>query len=151
MTGKQSGGWDTTKLDGDNNKITVTNNSNYPIVAEFSYANLSATTFNQVASSTDVKGAFDTSNSSLKTKVENQTDTTTITYPFSITLNTCTTQLNQGEYYYYQGTDDGKYTNNIYFSLMGTPDRALSLNQDKVGKITVTIKPAGSTIKAEKP
>lgn len=150
VTGKQNGGWDVTKLDGDNNKISVTNNSNYPIVAEFSYANLSTSTFNQTPSATEVKGLFDMSNSSLKTKVANQSDTSTITYPVSLPLNTCTTNIQSGEYYYYQGTDDGSYQNNIYFSLMGTPDRSLSLNQDSVGNITVTIKPAGSTTKVTK-
>ena len=113
-------------------------------------SSLSTSTFNQTPSATEVKGLFDMSNSSLKTKVANQSDTSTITYPVSLPLNTCTTNIQSGEYYYYQGTDDGSYQNNIYFSLMGTPDRSLSLNQDSVGNITVTIKPAGSTTKVTK-
>ena len=38
-SGRQQGGWVMSYVDGVNNKITVTNNSNFPMKADFSYAN----------------------------------------------------------------------------------------------------------------
>ena len=36
-SGKQSGGWVTSGVNGTNNKITLTNNSNFPVQADFAY------------------------------------------------------------------------------------------------------------------
>ncbi|MDD6191848.1 MAG: hypothetical protein PUB24_02050 [Lachnospiraceae bacterium] len=149
-TGKAGGGWNTTNyLDGTNNKITVTNDSNFPINADFSYEN--TTQFNATASASAVAGMFDTSNSDLKNAVDaNTTNTQGLTAP-TLALNTSKANLVAGDVYYYQGTDDGVYTGNMFFSLIGKPDRGIALTtMQSVGSIHVTISPATATTRLTK-
>ena len=152
-SGSAGGGWNTTTyLDGTNNKITVTNDSNFPINADFTYDNTSATTFNaDNTTATAVKGMFNATNSTLKGIVDaNTIDTRTITNP-TLPLNTAKSGLVAGDTYYYQGTDDGVYTGNMYFSLIGKPDRGLGLTtMQSVGGIKVKITPATATTAATK-
>ena len=144
-TGKAGGGWNTTNyLNGINNKITVTNDSNFPINADFSYEN--ATQFNATPSASAVAGMFDKSNTNLINAVDaNTTNTQGLTAP-TLALNTSKDNLVAGDVYYYQVADDGVYTGDMFFSLIGKPDRGIALTtMQSVGSIHVAISPATAT------
>ena len=152
-TGNQDGGWNTTTyVDGTNNKITITNDSNFPVNADFAYSNTDPAVFNAAETNTSVAGMFDTNNATLKNAVDaNTTNTLGLTAP-TLALNTKTSELDGGDVYYYQGTDDGKNTADIYFSLIGKPDRGIKLTtMQSVGTIKVTITPATATTQATAP
>ena len=152
-TGVQGGGWNVdTYLDGIKNKITVTNNSNFPINATFSYANLDPSPFGTApAGSYDVGGIFKTANNELKGIVTaNNTDPASYG-PESISLNMKTSDLDVGDKYYYQNSDDGVYIGNMFFSLLGTPARGLNMTtMQNVGTVTVTIDAATGAIEKTK-
>lgn len=147
-TSSQNGGWNTTTyVNGTNNKITITNDSNFPVNADFSYTNTTA--FNAEQTSTSVAGMFDISNDDLKDAVDaNNTNTLGLTAP-TLALNTEKSGLRRGDVYYYQNTDDGINTKDIYFSLIGKPDRGITLTaMQSVGSIKVRITPATATTQA---
>lgn len=146
----QDGGWNMTYLDGTNNKITVTNDSNYPVNVDFAYTNTAA--FNPSGTTvSSVNGIFDLDNGDLKTKVAaTPINTNNLSAP-TLSLNTVKDNLAPGEKYYYQGTDDGKHSKDIYFSLIGKPDRGIDLRTlQSVGTIDVTITPADRAAMATK-
>ena len=151
-TGNQDGGWNTTTyLDGTNNKITITNDSNFPVNADFAYSNTDPAVFNAAETNTSVAGMFDISNSDLKDAVDANTANTLGLVAPTLALNTDTSALTAGDVYYYQGTNDSKYSDSIYFSLIGKPDRGIKLTtMQTVGTIKVTITPATATTQATK-
>ncbi|MCR4611778.1 MAG: hypothetical protein K5644_07770 [Lachnospiraceae bacterium] len=137
-------GWNTDYLDGIKNKITVTNDSNFPINANFGYANTAD--FGTPTSGYAVNGVFMTNNDTLVGEVTaNDDNPTSFTTP-TLALNTCITELTSGDKYYSQNPpNEGVYVGSVYFSLMGTPARGLAMTtMQSVGTITVTITPATS-------
>ncbi|MCR4612138.1 MAG: hypothetical protein K5644_09605 [Lachnospiraceae bacterium] len=144
-SGKQGGGWNVDAyVDGTNNKITITNDSNFPVKADFSYANDPTNVFNaDDTTATAVKGMFNEDNDTLaNTVTTNTANTQSITNP-TMHLNTYKDNLAIGtRYYYYTNNPTGEYVDDMYFSLIGVPDRGLGLTaMQKVGSITVTITP----------
>ena len=152
-TGNQDGGWNTTTyVDGTNNKITITNDSNFPVNADFAYSNTDPAVFNAEVTNTSVAGMFGTDNATLKTAVDDNTTNTLSLVAPTLALNTDKSALTAGDVYYYQGSDNGKNTDDIYFSLIGKPDRGIKLTtMQSVGTIKVTITPATATTQATAP
>ncbi len=151
-------GWNTsTYVDGTNNKIKVTNDSNFPVSANFSYENDPADIFNATpTSATAVKGVFNDNNTTLATEVTANTATTS-TATRTMDLQMYSGALSNGEQYYYTGSSDtsGTQANSIgtmYFSLIGTPDPNLTTlaTMQNVGKITVAIEAATGATQATK-
>lgn len=147
----QDGGWNKNYLDGTNNKITVTNDSNYPVDVNFSYTNTAA--FNPSGTTvSSVNGIFDLVNADLITKVAATPINTSNLVAPTLSLNTVKDNLASGEKYYYQGADDGDNSKDIYFSLIGKPDRGIDLRTlQSVGSIDVVITPATTVTMATKP
>ena len=149
---KTPGGWVQSHLDGSNDKITVTNDSNYPIAATFSYADTNNALNPNNTTSDPVTGIFDVDETSLKALVTlNKTSSLTSdkTNPTRY-LDMCTEGLDAGDTYYaYNGTvgKTGGYVQNMYFSLVGEPDPGLNMAQGSyanIGTITVDIAPVAS-------
>ncbi len=139
-----------------NNGISVVNNSNYPMNAEFSYSATGTTTgatgqatnpFNSSTTATSVIGIFDTNNTTLKSTVDNSSIVDTRSASAAVTNPTVKlamdhTQLATGQTYYTVNGATNYYTD-MYFSLYGKPDRSSSLTTStQTGAITVKITPA---------
>ena len=159
-------GWDPSNLDGENNKITVTNDSNYPVKASFKVKSedelLAA--FNSDPSDTDgVRGYFNTNNTAFVTNpgtssaavtqlIAKATDDSNKTGSLSLEMNA--SALTTG-YYYKKGSSSSKpgaadATGDMYFALAGVPDKTIA-TQATVGQITITIKPETGVTKVNLP
>ena len=149
---QQDGGWVRSWLDRTNNKITVINNSNFPIDAKFAYSNTDDSLFNAEQSATSVTGMFAENNDDLLGALDDP-NTTNVAIPVpTLHLNTDTTRLAEGTVYYYQGTDNSDYDGEVYFSLIGKPDRGIELtSMQSVGSIQVTITAAEGVHSATAP
>ena len=151
--GAQNGGWDAGQVNGTNNEIKVTNDSNFPVTASFAYAHDGGVNpfGNAPANKFKVFGVFALNNAAAQGyAADSGTEPTTIVPP-TLDLNTITASLQNGETYYYKGTDNEENEKSVYFTLMGTPARGLGMAAyQKVGTITVTINPATGVTKATK-
>ncbi len=159
--GSSSAGWNKSYIADANNFITVTNDSNFPVTAEFNYAHDDPNVFNDNPDTTlnAVKGTFGTSNTAANTGLQaladlGQTNTQSITSSYTMRLNTVTTALEDGDtYYYHTGYETEPAENTVYFTLVGVPDnsRVNTLRTfAKRGTITVTIAPSLATTQATK-
>ena len=148
-------GWDPADLDGDNNKITVTNNSNYPVKATFSVADPNALrdAFNDTSAivpNNCVRGNFSTNNTTFVSSggnVTNQVAEGNVGYqPASISLEMDAKNLTTGMAYYRKtpgiakDATDQQNTKSMYFALAGVPDKSIN-SSTEVGSIKVTIAP----------
>ena len=142
-----SAGWNVDKVTEDNSKIVVTNSSNFPVTANFSYEN--TFDFNQQplpANKYAVGGVFHGTLNTLQSLVRaNAVDPTTQAKP-SLKLKSHPASRVSGLPYYYTSDDASlSYEGKVYFALMGTPDSGLNSSlsdYSPVGMITVTIAPA---------
>ena len=138
-------GWDPENLNGTNNIITVTNNSNFPMKASFSADSAAlATAFNNAdpSPSNPVKGCFADDNDAFKNNIAKLNDGS---YPgdttTSFTLEMDVGSLTSGDTYYQKGNVAGTpVSKSVYFALCGRPDKEVEANSE-VGSITVTIAP----------
>ena len=154
--GSQTAGWDVTQVAGTNsdgniinNGIRITNDSNFPVMAEFSYDTTGQQQLNTNSSAAgSVVGMFGYDNTELvpllslgkgNTQVENLA---TLTAAVEMDHS----QLVSGQHYYYKNLKNGNNYQDIYFALSGTPNTVVS-SYGIVGAITVTISPARNTIK----
>nr|WP_292167465.1 hypothetical protein [Butyrivibrio sp.] len=149
-SGKQSGGWVTSGVNGTNNKITLTNNSNFPVQADFAYT-ADGEPLNSSATTGSVTGIFTDTNSALTEAVlaeglngSNVSNMQT----HQLFLEMDISNLNLGDSYYKYG--DGQSEGTVYFALSGKPDKGLTLNSDKVGTIGITITPCQNVQAANK-
>ncbi len=125
-TGLQHGGWNVEEyLDGEKNRITITNYSTFPVQTTLKYENNYA--FNEEVTSSSVSGIFNANNDELKDVVRlNNIDTQTIAD------TTLTLSGNGGN-------------NTLFFSLIGKPDNNINktdkdiLFMKDVGKVSIKI------------
>ncbi len=141
-SGKQSGGWVTSGVNGTNNKITLTNNSNFPVQADFAYT-ADGEQLNSSTATGSVTGIFTDDNSKLTEAVlaEGLNGSTVSTMQTrSLVLEMDTGNLATGASYHYK-VSGGPTEDDVYFALSGKPDKGLTLNSSKVGTIGITITP----------
>ena len=152
-TGAQGGKWVDTYVNGTNNKISVTNDSNFPIDANFRYAhNGGVNPFGVAPSGHSVGGVFSGDNATILGWVAANTEDPVAHSTETMTLNMVKTGLTSREKYYYKTDDNGTNTGDMYFALLGTPARGLGMTSlQSVGKITVTITPSTGVTPATKP
>jgi hypothetical protein len=136
-SGKQSGGWVTSGVNGTNNKITLTNNSNFPVQADFAY------TADSKKLPGSVTGIFTDDNSKLTEAVlaeGSSGNTVSGMQTLRLVLEMDTRKLSTTDSYYYI-VSGGPFEDDVYFALSGKPDKGLTLNSEKVGTIGITITP----------
>ena len=143
-SGNQSGGWAKSGVDGTNNKITLTNNSNFPMQADFAYTavNEGDGKLNSSTASGSVIGIFTETNSVLEDVLAEGYGGSTVSgmQTHQLFLEMDITNVKPGDSYY-KYSDGGLIEGNVYFALSGKPDKGLTLNSTKVGTIGITITP----------
>ncbi len=162
--GNNTAGWDVSLVSGENtysdtglktctkavnNGISVVNNSNYPIKVGFAY-DVPAGTFNASTTATAVKGIFNSNNGVLASTVAANavSDTTDSKKEVTVAMDSSALDVGQ-EYYEVNGITD--YWTDMYFSLVGTPDRDKAMGSfTPTGAIKVTINPADGVTVATK-
>lgn len=145
-TGSQTAGWDVTKVDGTNNAIKITNDSNFPLDAEFSYDITGQTAMNRDPTAAgSVVGIFDTDNTNLLGLLsDGKGNTTAAKESLTTWIEMDHSALTPGQYYYYKFYKNEDNHRDIYFALSGTPDQYLNA-YSTVGTIKITISPATYT------
>ena len=148
-SGKQSGGWVSSGVDGTNNKITLTNNSNFPMQADFKYTADSVLNSNPTDEGS-VIGIFTKTNSELADVLTEGYGSSTVSgmLTLQLVLEMDITNLKTGDSYYKYG--NGQTEGDVYFALSGKPDTGLTLSQKKVGTIGITIAPCQGVSKETK-
>ena len=130
-------------VNGENNKITLTNHSNARVNATFAYAHVANAFNTDTASANAVRGHFFTDNEAAKVAAGILENSATVQNAISTPL--VLQHLDSQEL-----VDPGYYAENeenigtVYFTLNGTPDTAKVQGYTdftKVGTITVTITP----------
>jgi hypothetical protein len=168
-TNASAGGWVTTNhVDGVNNAITITNNSNFPVSVNMTYEQVpsgSGTLFNTTLNQTgNVIGIFGTDNDALKQGVNTNaykgygSSTAGSMTTTSFDLDMDYSNLTFGEYTDYGVLKSGnahyqKYFETIYFTLCGEPNSSstLSTTYTSVGTIRITISPAAASKVEDRP
>ena len=119
-SGKQSGGWVTSGVNGTNNKITLTNNSNFPIQADFKYTADSVLNTNPTDEGS-VIGIFTKTNSELENVLAEGYGSSTVSgmKTLELVLEMDTSELVKGNSYYYKDSDGGPIEGSVYFALSG--------------------------------
>ena len=141
---KTEGEWKVTGcLDGTNNRIDVTNNSNYPVTVDMSFKKEEGR-FNEVTTDTSVRGVFNSDKDALATNINGSSASACgIVGTPSIDLASADTE----DKYTGRGTghadiNNGKTSVTMYFGLWGIPDKDKSQKDGaKAGTITVSVKP----------
>lgn len=142
QSGYQNGGWIINNhIDGFYNRIIVTNNSNFPMDAAFSFENGDFPMNEDPYASGSVIGIFSDRNAvladhSLLKEGRNGPRTYNMT---TATMTLETIDKSVGSYY---KNIDGPFTKNMYFALSGTPDPGYSTQYQSVGRIIVNVSPA---------
>lgn len=156
-TDQVSGGWVVKKcIDGKNNAIKITNNSNYPIHADFSYKQVSAsgggTLFNaSLNKKNNVVGIFSDNNDTLASNINDEAynglHATSVdalmTCAFDLDMDY--SNLTIGQYVDYGVLPDSnanytKFDKTIYFALCGTPDSSVTFTDGYVPVGTIKLK-----------
>ena len=147
-SGQQGGGWVDACVDGVNNKITVINNSNFPVIANFSFTinNNALNANNNVTKA--VTGIFSLNNSDFTSELlKRGKKGTNIQYMEQIypSLEMHAGNLANNTVYY--ATSDSAFSNadtskkDVYFALTGIPDIGGPTDYTSVGKIKISITP----------
>ena len=149
------GGWVTDGyINAENNRITVVNNSNFPMTADFSFQ-INGDALNAAPGAEgSVTGIFSSSNdvlaagdgALLKEGVGGVNTSSMLTDRHILEMDK--TSLLTNSIYYYAQTDGGATFVNEYFALSGVPDVNSSRSFTEVGTITVAISPATNTIRS---
>ncbi len=156
-TGNPTVGWTAASVDGVNNKITITNNSNFPVTADFSYT-ANGTALNAHPSDPgSVVGIFSYSSPFSAAALSGGKGSSVLTAsyfnPSQMVLEMDTTALSAGDVYYYKTTNPplaADTTDDIYFALSGRPDVNGPSSYTSVGTINITIAPATGTTRRTK-
>lgn len=163
-SGNQTGGWTVGGVNGENNKITVKNNSNFPMTANFSFE--VGSTLNAAQAPGSVVGIFSTTNTAFK-----ETDSSTTTTDLlnrgltgqdiqgmqtaKLDLEMDASNLATGIIYYAtDGTvrsDEAASVKNMYFALSGKPDNGVASTLASVGKISVALSPFANATQRKAP
>lgn len=156
--GATTAGWISTYVNGTQNKITVTNDSNYPVTSKFAYANTLTeimeagegtgtyeSAFNVTPTENgSVTGIFADDNDTLSANINaegyngvgdtNVETVNTASFDLATSDTLCEVQPT--------GLSETDIEDSVYFSLCGTPDSGKTIsNFASVGIITVTITP----------
>ena len=151
-TGNPVPTWKSEGVNGENNRISVRNNSNYPMTIGFDFEE--GTVLNTDSSQNgSVIGIFSTTNNtfiaddySILTKGLNDTGAGNKTATLDLEMDT--THLGHDSFYY--ATNDSvtpaaaaaAYQKDMFFALAGKPDPGITLaSPGEVGNIIVTVKP----------
>lgn len=126
-----------------NNGIRITNDSNFPVKAEFSYDDSGTPLNADKTASGSVVGIFADNNTTLAGLLDKGYGvvSTTYTNPDPVTLEMDHSRLGIGEFFYYKDSFNGASIADKYFALSGKPDQNGPNTLTAVGAITVTIKP----------
>lgn len=130
-------------VNGENNKITLTNHSNARVNAEFDYAHVTDAFNTDPASANAVRGHFFLDNEAAKVAagiLENSATVQNANLTPLVLHHLDSHELVDPGYY----ATNGENTGSVYFTLNGTPDTAKVegyTDFTKVGTITVTITP----------
>ena len=149
QTGYQNGGWVINNhVDGYNNLIAVTNNSNFPMDAVFSFENGGSPMNVDPDADGSVIGIFsydnaELANYSLLKEGRNGLHTSSMT---NATMTLETIDKSVGSYY---KNIDGPFTKNMYFALSGIPDPGYPQEYKSVGRIIVNVSPAKNVYRRE--
>ena len=157
-------GWNPANLDGENNKITVKNDSNYPVKATFIVEDPDGLRkqFNDSTDSNAVRGNFSDKNSAFvsgsgqSAQVTTQVSNGTTDYAeASLSLEMDARKLESGTVYYRKApgidatADDQMNKKDMFFALAGVPKKNIN-SITEVGKIKVTIAPEDEVSKLTK-
>ena len=145
-------GWQTSYLNGTNNKITVTNNSNYPVTVDMTFSLASGRFNNGSSSKTRVQGVFNTDLDMLRTNINDAlNDTFDITDCGSTSEKFNLASADKENTYFtdkqIEESEDENLKNNtnaldVYFGLWGIPDKDKAQNDGaKAGTINVKVTP----------
>lgn len=163
-SGKQQGGWVPSYLVQEgtgvtNNMIRVTNNSNFPMQAAFSYE---AATGAWDAIRGSVTGRFSTdanifvTGAGASARTTEAVDNGTAGSADGILhMEMDASSLASGDFYYYKSNSAAAeggtaYTQDIFFTLAGKPSKGGPTTLEDIGTITVTITPEQSVTRATK-
>ncbi|MBQ6134476.1 MAG: hypothetical protein IJI65_10025 [Lachnospiraceae bacterium] len=152
-TGNPAGGWKAEGVNGENNKITVKNNSNYPMTIGFDFEEGTALNTNNTQNGSVIgifsttNSTFTSSNQSILTKGLNDDGAGDTTATLDLEMDP--SNLDNGSIYY---VTDNSVTpaaaaaaieKNMYFALAGTPDSGITTlsSYGDVGSIKVTVGP----------
>ena len=146
-SGEKEGSWKTSCLNGTNNKISVENNSNYPVTVDLSFKKEDGR-FNVGNSGTAVRGVFSDDNENLKNNINGDSvEKCGKTGIISVDL---ATDDKEGRYTV-KGKSDAASLNGgngantsmtRYFGLWGTHNKGQAKSEGaKAGTITVSVKP----------
>lgn len=147
-------GWDPSKLDASNNKITVENNSNFPVHVTFSAdRDEIAEKFNTVPTvSNAVRGIFSDDNTDFVTggnvtdlvKNGGAGDTSkSVTLEMNASHSSVTTYVRKDRDVPKNNTTE--CAKSIFFALSGIPNKTIA-TKDKVGSIIVSVAPETETV-----
>ena len=145
-TGNIDGGWLTSELNGTNNKISVVNDSNYPVHIELSYEHNPEGEFANIG--TEVKGVFGENKDCSVNPSEDET------MSFDLNMETSKLGSNKDKYTYWVLADDSNAASkkDVYFKYDGAPDKmdeSTQTSYEKAGRINITITPASNVEKKE--
>ena len=157
-SGKQGGGWTAAGVDGTNNKITVKNDSNFPMTATFSFEVGNTLNPSGITNNGAVVGIFSENNNDFVTGSGGSPSTTSLldegyngtgiaskTNP-TVNMEMVATALENGQIYYattLNATSDADTAKkDMYFALSGRPDTGLQQSSlTSIGTLKVEVAP----------
>ncbi len=158
-SGKQGGGWTAAGVDGTNNKITVDNDSNFPMTATFSFEIGSTLNPSGNTNNGAVVGIFSENNNDFVTGSGSSSSTTSlldqgyngtgitsaITKP-TVNMEMVATELESGQIYYATAANvtssEDTAIKDMYFALSGRPDTGLQQSSlTSIGTLKVQVAP----------
>ena len=156
-SGKQGGGWKADGVNGINNIITVQNDSNFPMTADFSFEIKDTLNPSGTTNTGAVVGIFSTDKNTFATTSSGVTSTTelldagyngpgTSNYRTgSLNLEMVATKLTTGQIYYATAggvtSDETTATKSMYFALSGRPDAGVQTDYTNIGTLKVEVAP----------
>ncbi len=139
-----NGAWMDSYVDGANNCIDLTNNSNFPMQADFTFDMYKENGKGAMNDDTEANGAvagfFSDSNNTLRLHLNDGYSAGNAFLSDTIVLEMDTTHLVSNDNYYYKNAG-GFSSNSEYFTLSGTPDHNRSRSFTTVGTINIAISP----------
>lgn len=132
-------GWDPTCINGENNHLTITNHSNFPLKTTVTTDDTAiAAAFNQESGS--VRGCLSEDNDTLLNNISKLNDGSISVGGTQIfTLEMDKSKLSTGDIHYKKGNDPN--FKKLYFAFCGTPDKNLDPDTN-AGAIKISLVPA---------
>lgn len=153
-TGAQGGGWVPSYVDGTNNVITITNNSNFPLDADLAYTPGTASLNANAGATGSVVGIFADANATFTTPILNEgaggANTQNMATSSAVLEMNHENITDAGTFYYYKTSSSGSNVASKFFALSGTPDPGLNTtfsSMTTVGQINVSLAPVTGATK----